>query len=181
LRYTAVRFCDQEPTILNADTYPHLKIAINNPHEIGSDLVANAIAAMYRFPDSHSIVVDFGTALTFTTISKHKEILGVAIAPGLQTAIRALAQNTAKLPEVPLELPLSAIGKNTTHAMQAGVLLGYIGLVPFMIAQIEEELGEKCKIIATGGLSTILKPLEKHFDQIDVLLTLDGLRIIGEG
>ncbi len=180
LRHTTVRFCDQEPIILNADTYPKLKISINHPHEIGSDLVANAVAAIHRFPHQHSIVVDFGTALTFTTISKDREILGVAIAPGLQTAMRALSQNTAKLPEVPLELPTSAIGKNTTHALQAGILLGYVGLVPFMIQHIENELGEKCKVIATGGLSAILKPLASHFDQTDVLLTLDGLRIIGE-
>jgi type III pantothenate kinase len=180
LRYTAFRFCDKEPILVNADTYPALKIVISNPHEIGADLVANAIAATHRFPEHYCIIVDFGTALTFTTVSKKREILGVAIAPGLQTSIRALAQNTAKLPEVPLELPQSAIGKNTAHAMQAGVLLGYVGLVSFMLQHIENELGEKCKVIATGGLSTILTPLQKYFDQIDVLLTLDGLRLIGE-
>lgn len=180
LRFTVVRFCDQDPIILGANTYPPLKIKINNPHEIGSDLVANAIAAMHRFPHQHCIVVDFGTALTFTTISKHQEILGVAIAPGLQTAMRSLVQNTAKLPEVPLELPTSAIGKNTTHAMQAGILFGYVGAVPFIIKQIQSELGEDCKIIATGGLSAILKPLAVYFDEIDVQLTLDGLRIVGE-
>lgn len=180
LRLMTVRFCDQEPIILGADTYPHLKIGINNPHEIGSDLVANAIAATHRFPNEHSIVVDFGTALTFTTVSKNREILGVAIAPGIQTAMRSLVQNTAKLPEVPLELPSSAIGKNTTQAMQAGILFGYVGLVPFIIEQIQNELGEVCKVIATGGLSSVLKPLEVYFDEIDVLLTLDGLRIIGE-
>lgn len=157
-----------------------MKIGINNPHEIGTDLVANAVAAVYRFPNNHCIVVDFGTALTFTTISKNKEILGVAISLGLQTAVRALSQNTAKLPEVPLELPASPIGKNTTHAIQAGVLLGYVGAVPFILQQIENELGEKCKVIATGGLSSILTPLKNYFDQIDMLLTLDGLRIIGE-
>jgi len=180
LHATVLSFCGKEPIILGAGTYPDLKIGINNPYEIGSDLVANAVAAIHRFPNQHSIVVDFGTALTFTTISKDREILGVAIAPGLQTAIRSLAQNTAKLPEVPLEMPISAIGKNTAHAIQAGVLLGYVGLVTFMIGQIESELGEKCKVIATGGLSSILPPLQASFDQIDVLLTLDGLRIVGE-
>jgi type III pantothenate kinase len=180
LRHTVIRFCEQEPIVLGADTYPPLKIRINNPYEIGSDLVANAIAAMHRFPKQHVIVVDFGTALTFTTVSKNQEILGVAIAPGLQTAMRSLAQNTAKLPEVPLVLPTSAIGKNTTHALQAGILFGYVGLVPFVISQIKSELDEACKVIATGGLSSILQPLKAHFDQIDVQLTLDGLRIIGE-
>jgi type III pantothenate kinase len=180
LRATVLHFCGKDAIILGAETYPALKIGINNPYEIGADLVANAVAAVHRFPDAHCIVVDFGTALTFTTISKHREILGVAIAPGLQTAIRSLAQNTAKLPEVPLEMPASAIGKNTIHAIQAGVLMGYVGLVSFMIEQIEGELGEKCKVVATGGLSSILQPLQAYFDQIDVLLTLDGLRIVGE-
>jgi type III pantothenate kinase len=180
LHQMTLRICNQEPIILNADIYAKLKIVINNPHEIGADLVANSVAATHRFPHQHSIVVDFGTALTFTTVSKNKEILGVAIAPGLQTAMRALVQNTAKLPEIPLEFPASAIGKNTTHAMQAGILIGYVGLVSFMIQQIENELGEKCKVIATGGLAAILQPLASHFDQTDVLLTLDGLRIIGE-
>ncbi|TAH21748.1 MAG: type III pantothenate kinase [Cytophagales bacterium] len=181
LHATVLSFCGKEPVIMGANTFPHLKIGINNPYEIGSDLVANAIAAIHRFPNQHSIVVDFGTALTFTTISKNREILGVAISPGLQTAIRSLAQNTAKLPEVSLEMPMSAIGKNTAQAIQAGVLLGYVGLVTYMIEQIESELGEKCKVIATGGLSSILPPLKPYFDQIDVLLTLDGLRIVGEG
>jgi type III pantothenate kinase len=180
LRQTVIHLCDQEPILVNAEIYPELKIEIHNPYEIGADLVANAIAAVHRFPNNHCVVVDFGTALTFTTISKNKEILGVAIGLGLQTAVRALAQNTAKLPEVPLELPLSPIGKNTTQAIQAGVLLGYVGAVPFILRQIEDELGEKCKVIATGGLSSILTPLRDSFDQIDMLLTLDGLRLIGE-
>lgn len=169
----------QEPLVITPDVIKQLPMNIRKPHEIGSDLVANAVAGYDLFKES-CIVVDFGTALTFTTISAEGHILGVAIAPGLKTSIYALYANTAKLPdiEIPLELPTSAIGKNTEHALQAGVLLGYIGLVEHLIAHIREELGGKCKVVATGGLSSIITPLEKNFDIIEPLLTLDGLRLI---
>jgi type III pantothenate kinase len=114
------------PVVVGPDVYPRLEVRIDRPHEIGSDLVANAVAAYTKYR-SNCIVVDFGTALTFTTVTARGQLLGVAIAPGLRTAIKALSQNTAKLPDVPLEMPLSAIGKNTIQAMQAGVLLGYVG------------------------------------------------------
>jgi len=124
------------------------------------------------------VVVDFGTALTFTTCTAKGEILGVAITPGLKTAIRALFQKTAQLPEVPLKLPASVVGKNTTHAIQSGVLEGYIGLVRHMIARIREEVGAHVKVVGTGGLSSVLHPLEGDFDYVNPHLTLDGLRII---
>ncbi|GAB4396766.1 MAG: type III pantothenate kinase [Microscillaceae bacterium] len=161
------------------DIYSRMPMAIERPHEIGSDLVANAVAAYDKFKD-YSIVVDFGTALTFTTVSDSGQILGVAIAPGLKTAMYALFKNTAQLPEVPLELPPSAIGKNTTQALQAGVLLGYVGLVESLLARIQKELAQPCKVVATGGLSAILGPVAHLFDEIDPHLTLNGLRLIAE-
>ena len=126
------------------------------------------------------VVVDFGTALTFTTVSAQGQILGVAILPGLATAVRALFTNTAQLPEVPLKLPQSAIGKNTTEAIQAGILLGYEGLVKSLIQRIRAELGGECIAVATGGLSSIIETLQDEFIEIDTQLTLDGLRVIGE-
>ena len=168
-----------EIIVVGPDIYPDLNIAIDHPHEIGADLIANAVAAMSRY-DQHCIVVDFGTALTFTTISKNREVLGVAILPGLVTAVKALFANTAQLPEVPLELPKSAIGKNTVHAIQAGILLGYEGLVKGLLQRIKSELDGECIAIATGGLSSIIDTLQDEFVEIDRNLTLDGLRIIGE-
>lgn len=167
------------PLLIQPDVYPRLQLGIDRPHEIGTDLVANAVAAYNEFQNA-CIVIDFGTALTFTTVSKEGKILGVAIAPGLKTAMYALFVNTAQLPEVPLKLPDSAIGKNTTHALQSGVLLGYVGLVKEIIKTIKLEIGENCNVIATGGLSEILPPLENEFDKTDKLLTLNGLRIIDE-
>ena len=151
-------------------------MTIDNPHEIGSDLVANAVAAHDRFRDN-VVVVDFGTALTFTVIDKAGKILGVAIAPGVLTAMKSLVGNTALLPEIPLELPDSVIGKNTVHAMQAGIMYGYAGLVEGVLKRIRNEIG-KCKIISTGGLSQVMTPLHHLFDTIEPHLTLEGMKLI---
>ncbi len=171
---------EKKPIVLGPAVYSKLPIEVLNPYEIGSDLVSNALAAYIRFKQN-CIVVDFGTALTFTTISEKGKILGVAIAPGLKTAIKSLSQNTAKLFDVPLELPQSALGKNTVHAIQAGILLGYEGLVSAMLQRIKNELADdQCATIATGGLSSIITPLKKQFTEVDQNLTLNGLRIVTE-
>ena len=171
---------EKNPIVLGPDMYSKLPIEVLNPYEIGSDLVSNALAAYVRFKQN-CIVVDFGTALTFTTISDKGKILGVAIAPGLKTAIKSLSQNTAKLFDVPLELPKSALGKNTVHAIQAGILLGYEGLVTSMLARIKNELTDsQCATIATGGLSSIITPLKNQFTEVDENLTLNGLKMVGD-
>lgn len=171
---------EKQPIVLGPDIYTKLPIEVLNPYEIGSDLVSNALAAYMRFK-SNCIVVDFGTALTFTTVDTTGKILGVAIAPGLKTAIRSLSQNTAKLFDVPLKLPDSVLGKNTVHAIQAGILIGYEGLVSSMIKRIKSELNDQqCVTIATGGLSSIIKPLKSQFTAVDPNLTLNGLRLVSE-
>ncbi|MEM6763797.1 MAG: type III pantothenate kinase [Bacteroidota bacterium] len=167
------------PLMVGPSLYASLPFEVLNPEEIGTDLVANCVAAYDRF-QGPCIIVDFGTALTFTVISDKKRIEGVAIAPGLRTSMKALFQNTAQLPEVPLEMPESALGKGTVHALQAGILIGYVGLVKHLLASIQAELHTKAKVIATGGLSHILTPLSAEFDMIDRLLTLDGLRLLAE-
>ncbi|NJN42044.1 MAG: type III pantothenate kinase [Flammeovirgaceae bacterium] len=169
----------QKPVVLGPGVYQKLSFEILNPYEIGSDLVANAYAAFHKYKCT-CIVVDFGTALTFTTVSAEGKIIGVSITPGLKTAIRALSQNTAKLFDVPLELPASVLGKNTVTAIQSGVLIGYEGLVKNMVMKIREELKEECPAIATGGLSSILNGLSDFFSAIEANLTLDGLRMIGD-
>lgn len=177
LKTALKEFFHQEPLVLGANIYHKLPIQIERPHEIGADLVANAMAAYEKYKDD-CIIVDFGTALTFTTLAKSGKILGVAIAPGLKTAMYSLFINTAQLPEVPLELPTTALGRNTTEALQAGVLLGYIGLVESLIERIKNEIQTPCKVIATGGLSSVIQPLASKFDEINPNHTLDGLRII---
>ncbi|MBX2913972.1 MAG: type III pantothenate kinase [Cyclobacteriaceae bacterium] len=170
---------EKDPVILGPKVYALLPMQILNPFEIGSDLVANAAAAYFKYKQT-CIVVDFGTALTFTTVSAAGEILGVSIAPGLKTAIRALSQNTAKLFDVPLEMPTSSLGKNTITAIQSGILIGYEGLVKNVVAQIQSELNEPAIVIATGGLSSVITPLAGFFHSIEPHLTLDGLRMVGE-
>jgi type III pantothenate kinase len=113
-------------------------------------------------------------------VGQSGEIMGVNIVPGLQTAIKALFMNTSKLPEVELKLPESALGKNTIHAIQAGVLYGYTGLVKGMLEAIRKETGLSFTVVATVGLSSILTSLEGEFDEVDRNLTLEGLRLIAE-
>jgi len=170
----------REPLLLGPEVYTRLPIKVMNPYEIGSDLVANALAAYTRFK-TNCIVVDFGTALTFTIISASGEIVGVTIAPGLRTALRALSQNTAKLYDVPLEMPTSVLGKGTVHAIQAGVLVGYEGMVKHMVERIREELGDpQAAVVATGGLSAIVSSLSGVYTAVDPDLTLNGLRMLHE-
>lgn len=168
-----------DPIMVGVEMYDKLKMKIPSPYEIGTDLVCNAVYAYYMHK-KNCIIVDFGTALTYTVVSEKGEIIGVSIAPGLKTAVKALFSNTAQLPEVPLQMPDSAIGRNTVHAIQAGILWGYVGMVREMIYQIKKEVGQDCMVLATGGLSSILTPLQDDFDEVDKALTLKGLKIIAE-
>jgi type III pantothenate kinase len=170
---------EKEPILLGPKLYDKLPLGILNPYEIGSDLVSSAAAAYFEHKRT-CIVVDFGTALTFTTISGDGTILGVSIAPGLKTAIKSLSQNTAKLFDVPLEVPPSSLGKNTVTAIQSGIMIGYEGLVRNVVAKIKEELNTDCVVIATGGLSSKIVSLNDLFHSIEPHLTLNGLRRIGE-
>ncbi len=166
------------PFVITPEIIDVEKLAIDNPHEIGSDLVANAAAANALFREN-VVVVDFGTALTFTVVDKSGKIVGVAIAPGVKTSMKSLAVNTALLPEIPLTMPTSVLGKNTVAAMQAGIMCGYSGLVSGILKSIRKEIGE-CKVVATGGLANVMTPLHKQFDVIDTHLTLEGMRLIYE-
>ncbi len=177
LRKEALKSTAVEPLFVGPSIYPRLEISIHNPEQIGTDLVANAVAAYSRFRTA-CLIIDFGTALTFTTLNENGKIIGVAIAPGLKTALKALALNAAQLPEVPLEVPKTALGTNTVEAIQAGTVMGYTGMVNYMIERIREETTTGLMTIATGGLSHVLEPLQASFDAIDRRLTLEGLRLI---
>lgn len=168
-----------EVVLVGPDLYTELSYKVPRPYEIGTDLVANAYSAFRQFKQA-CIVIDFGTALTFTTVNETGYILGVAIAPGIKTAMKALSSNTAQLPEIPLELPKSVVGLHTTHAMQAGILWGYVGMAKELIAKIREEVGEEYIAVATGGLSFVMKPLNEVFYNIDAELTLNGLKYMLE-
>lgn len=169
----------KDALILGNEVYKNIEFMVPHPYEIGSDIVSNAYGALRLYID-HCIVVDFGTALTFTIVDKKEGIKGVTIVPGLKTAIQSLSTNTALLPLVPVELPNSAIGHDTVSAIQSGVMWGYVGLVTELLKKIKTELHYEHKVIATGGLSDILPPLANQFDHINKNLTLDGMRLLYE-
>ncbi|MCH7413242.1 type III pantothenate kinase [Belliella sp. R4-6] len=163
--------------MISGKSYQKLKVSTKRPNEIGTDLMCNVTAA-YEMFKSNCIIVDFGTALTFTIVGEKGNVMGVNIVPGLNTAKRSLFHHTSKLPEVELKFPKSAIGKNTVESIQAGILYGYTGLVKGMIEAIEHETSTTFKIIATGGLASILSNLQSTFDKVDKNLTLEGIRLI---
>jgi len=168
-----------QPLLVGPGIRTGIRIRTDNPAEVGADLVADAVAGYARFRSS-CIVADFGTALSFTAVAEPGDLMGVAISPGLAYATEALAERTAQLPVVQLKMPPSAIGKNTTHSIQAGVVFGYLGLVEALIDRIRAELPPPVKAVATGGQSGIIAPLTDRFDAIDPWLTLEGLRLIAE-
>ena len=163
------------PFLVGPFIYKKLPVEILNPYEIGTDIVADATAAFIRY-GGPCMVIDFGTAITFTTINKSGKILGVAIAPGLLTALKSLTGNTAQLRDVELVAPPSVLGDNTIHAIQSGIVLGFSGLVDSIVAQTEKELSESINVIATGGLSSVLQNVSARIQIIDENLTLDGLK-----
>lgn len=165
------------PVVVSAEADTGLCFRVDNPAEVGADLIANAVAAYARFGGA-CIVVDFGTATTLTAVSAAAEFLGVAIAPGLNLAASTLAGGTAQLPAIELAAPARAIGVNTGDAIRAGIVLGYVGLVEGLIGRIRAELGGEARVLATGGLSRLIAPLTTVFDAVDVGLTLEGLRLI---
>lgn len=169
-----------EPLIIDHTVDTGLTFAVDTPSEVGADLIADAVAAFDRVRGA-CIVVDFGTATTFTAVSADAAFLGVAIAPGLNLAASALAGGTAQLPQVRLVPPGRAIGTNTVHSVQAGVMLGYVGLVEGLIERIQGEMDGPVQVLGTGGLSSVIAPLTSRFSEVDPWLTLDGIRIIGEG
>ena len=167
------------PLLVEPSIYPRVPVKVLNPYEIGTDLVADATAAFIRY-QKPCMVIDFGTAITFTTIDQTGEILGVAIAPGLNTALKSLTGSTAQLPDVQLVAPLSVLGKNTINAIQSGLVLGFAGLVDSIVSRTEAELGEELTIVATGGLSAVLFNVSKKIQIIDENLTLDGLKYMAD-
>lgn len=166
-----------KPIFLGPGIKSGIKIRTDNPREVGADLVSDAVAAYNRYK-SACIVVDFGTATTFSAISSEAELLGVAITPGLEVSANALSLKAAQLPMIDLIAPDRCIGTNTVDSLRAGIIYGYVGLIDGLINRIREEIGLEAPVIATGGLSQIIAPLTKSIDEVDMELTLEGLKIV---
>jgi type III pantothenate kinase len=173
------KYLGQRALVVDTGVKTGVRIRYEDPKAVGADRVVDA-AAVQRLYGGPACIVDFGTGTTFDAISAEGDYLGGAIAPGIGIAAEALFQQTAKLPRVELARPPSAIGRNTVHAMQSGLLFGYVGLVEGMVARFRAELGPKMKVIGTGGLVEIVSAETKVIEIVAPWLTLDGLRIIWE-
>ncbi len=171
------RFFKVEPLVVGHGLRTGIRILYDNPRQLGADRIIDAVAAtkLYGLP---VIVVDFGTATVFDAVNEDGDYLGGAIAPGIGIASEALFSRAAMLYRVQLERPPSAIGKNTVHAMQAGILFGYVGLVEGLVERFKKELGGNPKVIATGGWAKQIADETPCIDIVNSDLTLTGLRLI---
>ena len=168
----------QAPLRVHAGLNLGVQIVTESPGSVGTDLIANAVAGYARF-NSACVVVNFGTATTLCGVSDSGELRGVAIAAGLQVTANALVGQAAQLAHVPLVPPPSALGTTTTHAMQAGLVLGHIALVEGLVSRIRAQHGPH-RVVATGGLARTLAVHSDVFDAVDPMLTLEGLRLIAD-
>lgn len=169
------------PIIINdKTTQSNIKIATENPAEVGADRIVNAVAAFALYGKS-CIVVDFGTAITFDCISNDGEYLGGAIIPGMSISLDALAERTAKLPRIDISIPpQSAIGANTVDAIKSGLLYGYGSMVDGLIKKLSTEFTESPQVIATGGMSELISTYSEYIQTVDPMLTLKGLSLLYE-
>ncbi len=172
-------YLKQEPLIVDAGVKTGVRIRYEDPKSVGADRVCDAAAVM-RLYGGPACVIDFGTATTFNAITKDGDYLGGAITAGVNLAAEALYTHAAKLPRIDLQRPPSVIGRNTTHAMQSGLLFGYVSMVEGMVGRFRKELGDEMQVIATGGLAEVIAKETPIIQHIAPWLTLDGLRIIWE-
>ena len=175
-----IKYCKKEPKVVGPGIKTGLNIKYDNPKQVGADRIVNAVGGIekYGYP---LIIVDFGTGTTFCAISDKGEYLGGTIAPGIKISSEALFQRASKLPRVELVKPGSTICKNTVSAMQSGIIYGYVGLVDKIIDMMKKELNnDNIKVVATGGLATLISSETTSIDHVDKFLTLDGLRVIHE-
>lgn len=160
-----------EPMIVNRETTSNVQ---HTSKQMGTDLYANAVAAQ-SFYTGKKIIIDFGTALTFTVVSESGKTMGASIAPGIKTALNSLIDETAQLPEIELKAPEKVLGFDTESCMQSGMVYGFLSMVEGMIDRINEEVNDRCFVIATGGMSFVYAPLTKKIDIQDYLHTIKGL------
>jgi type III pantothenate kinase len=173
------RFVKQKPLVVGVGVKTGVQIRYDSPRDVGADRIVDAAAA-YKLYGGPACIVDFGTATTFDAVSEKGEYLGGAIAPGIGIAAEALFSRTSKLPRIDLVRPPKAVGTNTVHAMQSGLIFGYVGLVEGMVARFRAELGQQMRVIGTGGLAETIARETTVIEVVNPWLTLEGLRLIWE-
>ncbi len=170
----------QYPLWVDAKSVNIMPILYNNPDEVGADRIVNSVAAFEKYKTS-LIVVDFGTATTFDSVSKDGEYLGGAICPGIMISAEDLFLKASKLPRVEISSrPEKVIGKNTASSIRSGIIYGYAGLVDGIVRRMKIEMGTAPKVVATGGLSDLMADVCDSIEEVEPSLTLEGLRIIYE-
>jgi len=166
-----------EPLFVEPGVKTGIAIHVDNPQEVGADRIVNCVAAFERY-GGPSIIVDFGTATTFDVVTANAEYVGGVIAPGLNISAEALFARASRLPRVDIRRPPTVIGTNTVVNMQSGLYFGYLGLVDGILSRMKAELPPLKKILATGGLATLLAGDSQYIEEVHDDLTLEGLKII---
>lgn len=175
----SLRYFDTEPVIVGPGTKTGMPIKYDNPREVGADRIVNAVSAYEKY-GGPLIVIDFGTATTYCVINEKGEYLGGAIAPGIAISAEALFQRAAKLPRIEIRNPGQVICKNTVSSMQSGILFGYVGQVEGIVERMKRDIQGKPRVVATGGLATLIASETDCIDVVEPLLTLKGLRLLYE-
>jgi type III pantothenate kinase len=174
------RYFHTHPLVAGSGVRTGVRILYDNPRDVGADRIVDAVAGLKLYPPPPLIIVDCGTATVFDAVSRDGDYIGGAIAPGIVLAAEALFARASRLYRVDLEPPKSAIGKNTVHALQAGIMFGYAGLVKDVVARFKAELGGEARVIGTGGYAQVIDREYHVFDVINPNLTLVGLRLVYE-
>lgn len=184
LEHMCLKFFGLNPIVVEQGIKTGIRICYDDPRQVGSDRIVNSVAAHTRY-GGNLIVIDFGTATTFSCVTAEGDFLGGAIAPGIKTQAAALFEHTAKLPNVDLEIPGSFICRNTSEAMRSGLVYGHMGFVEHMVKGMKEEMSaslgcapEDIRVVATGGMATMVESGVSCIDVIDRRLTLDGLQML---
>ncbi|SDZ66268.1 type III pantothenate kinase [Evansella caseinilytica] len=183
IMYTLEQMCKKyfniSPMVIGPGIKTGLNIKYDNPREVGSDRIVNAVAGIHLYGNP-LIIVDFGTATTYCYINEHKQYIGGAIAPGMNISVEALYQKASKLPRIEITKTKSIVGKNTIHAMQSGILYGFVGQVEGIVKRMKQEANADPTVVATGTMAGLIANESDVIDIVDPFLTLKGLQMIYE-